>query len=195
MFVAAVLGWPPPLVAIQILWINLVTDSLPALALGMEAPEQDIMERPPRPPKEPVINSSGGLLILYYGALMALAALTGFWLVYNGDPADEENLRQARTAAFGITAASQLFFSFGCRSHHRTLLQLGLLTNPWLLAAIAISGALQLGTVVLPVARSVFETTMPTAPQWATILLLALVPITMIEVTKLLRWVLVHRRT
>jgi Ca2+-transporting ATPase len=191
MFVAAVLGWPSPLVAIQILWINLVTDSLPALALGMEPPEQDIMERPPRPPGEPVITRSRGLLILYHGGLMALAALAGFWLVYENDPA---NLAQARTTAFGITAGSQLFFSFGCRSHHRTLFQLGLFTNPYLFGAIVISGGLQLGTVLFPFAQTVFETTMPTARSWGIIMVLAILPVTIIEISKLLRWASERRK-
>lgn len=71
MFFAALIDWPVPLVAIQILWINLVTDGLPALALGMERPEWDVMTRSPRPPHEAVITRSRGLLILFHGTLVA----------------------------------------------------------------------------------------------------------------------------
>jgi Ca2+-transporting ATPase len=186
MLVAAVLGWPSPLVAIHILWINLVTDSLPALALGMEPPESNIMGRTPRPPQEPVITWQHGLRILYHGGLIAIAVLVGFWLVYQGDPADKANLLAARTVAFGIAAASQLFFSFGCRSHEHTLFELGPFSNPYLFGAIAISGGLQLVAIMLPAAQTVFQTTTPTGHQWTIILLLSLAPVTVIEVTKLI---------
>jgi Ca2+-transporting ATPase len=183
MFCAALLGWPAPLLAIQILWINLVTDGLPALALAMEPPERDIMERPPRPPREPVITLQRGLLLLGHGALIALAALLGFWLVW---PGSEQGLAQAQTVAFCITAYAQLFFSFGCRSDKYTLPQLGFFTNPHLLGAIAISGLLQLAVVTLPFLQPVFG--VDTSPTWTDsvlILGLALMPVTVIEVTKL----------
>ena len=77
MLFAALAGWPAPLTAVQLLWINLVTDGLPALALGMEPPERDIMRRPPRPPREPVITRRRGLLILFHGVLMAAVAAVG----------------------------------------------------------------------------------------------------------------------
>src|SRR5207249_2195142 len=70
MFFAALVGWPVPLLPVQILWINLVTDGLPALALGMEPPERDIMQRKPRPPREPVITLGRGLLMLFHGILV-----------------------------------------------------------------------------------------------------------------------------
>jgi Ca2+-transporting ATPase len=75
MLLAAVVGWPAPLTAVQLLWINLVTDGLPTLALGMEPPECDIMRRLPRPPHEPVITRRGGLLILYQGILTAVVCV------------------------------------------------------------------------------------------------------------------------
>ena len=77
MLFAALAGWPAPLTAVQLLWINLVTDGLPALALGMEPPERDIMRRPPRPPREPVITLQRGLLILFHGFLMAIGGRGG----------------------------------------------------------------------------------------------------------------------
>lgn len=82
MFVAALFGWPAPLAAVQLLWINLVTDGLPALALGMEPTEPDVMERPPRPSREPVITWSGGLHMLAHGSLIAAATITGFLLIH-----------------------------------------------------------------------------------------------------------------
>ena len=87
MFFAALVGWPVPLTAIQILWINLVTDGLPALALGLEPPERDIMSRQPRRSEEGVITWRNGIGIAAHGVLIAVAAIAGFWLVYGGDSA------------------------------------------------------------------------------------------------------------
>jgi Ca2+-transporting ATPase len=184
MFFAAVVGWPAPLLAIQILWINLVTDGLPALALGMEPPERDIMKRPPRPPHEPVITAGRGGLILWHGLLVAGVAAVGFALSYQGNA---DHLPHARSVAFCVVAFAQLFFSFGCRSQSRTMPELGLFSNPYLIAAIAISGLLQLGVVTLPFAQPIFGTATHLTTEWLLVLGLALTPVTVIEVTKLVR--------
>ena len=184
MFFAALIGWPVTLIAIQILWINLVTDGLPALALGMEPPERDIMSRQPRPPHEAVITRQRGLLILLQGTLIATVAGLGFWLIYQGDAA---HLSRARTVTFCITAFAQLFFAFGCRSQRFTMLELGLFSNPHLLGAIVISGLLQLSVVTIPFAQPVFEVTAHLSSEWLLVFLLALTPLTIVEVGKLLR--------
>ncbi len=184
MFIASLLGWPVPLVAIQILWINLVTDGLPALALGMEPPERDIMTREPRPPHEPVTNGRRGLLILFHGTLVAAAGLTAFWLTYQGD---ETRLPLARTVTFSVVAFSQLFFSIGCRSQKYTMPQLGFLSNPYLFGAIAISGALQVAVLAIPLASPIFEVAPAVGESWLMILLLSLAPVTVIEIGKIIR--------
>jgi len=184
MFFAALVGWPVPLMAIQLLWINLVTDGLPALALGMEPPERDIMHRRPRPPREPVITIERGLLILFHGILIAAVAAVGFWLVYRGD---ETHLARARTVAFCITAFAQLFFSVGCRSQRYTMPELGPFSNPHLFWAIAVSGLLQLSVVTLPFVQPVFEVDTHLAWEWALVLGLALAPVTFVESTKIVR--------
>ena len=182
MFFATLAGWPIPLTAIEILWINLVTDGLPALALAMEPPDRDVMQRPPRPPHEPVITRQRGALILIQGALIAAATSFGFWYAYRGE---EAAFGQARTIAFCILAYSQLFFSFSCRSIHYTLPQLGLFTNPHLLAAILLSGLLQFGVVMLPFAQHIFDATPLPTSSWLLILLASLAPVTLVELTKL----------
>jgi Ca2+-transporting ATPase len=182
MFFAAIVGWPVPLAAIQILWINLVTDGLPALALAMEPPDRDVMRRLPRPPREPVLTVRRGMQIVAQGALIATATAIGFWSVYQGRPAA---LDHARTVAFCVLAFAQLFFSFACRSDRYTLPQLGLFTNLHLLAAILVSGLLQFSVVMVPVARPVFEVTSHTATEWLLVFWLALVPVTIVEVGKL----------
>jgi Ca2+-transporting ATPase len=185
MFFATLVGWPAPLLAIQILWINLVTDALPALALGVEPPEPDVMKRPPRPPHERVISRRRGLLMLYHGVLNAAAAAVAFYVVYRGS---EQNLPAARSVAFCTLAFSQLFFSFGCRSERYTMPELGFFSNPWLLAAIAGSLSLQLVVVTVPFLQPLFQVApITSAWQWLLIAALALTPATFIEVAKLVQ--------
>jgi Ca2+-transporting ATPase len=185
MFVAALVGWPAPLFAIQILWINLVTDALPALGLGVEPAEPDVMERPPRPPQERVITRRRGLLMLYHGGLNAAVTAVAFFIMYRGV---EDNLPAARSAAFSTLALAQLMFSFGCRSERYTLPQLGAFSNPWLLGAIAVSALLQLAVVTVPFLQPLFQVA-PVAFgwEWLMVAALAATPVTVIEVTKLLR--------
>ncbi len=191
MFGAALLAWPAPLAAIQILWINLVTDSLPALALAMEPPEPDLMRRPPRPPREPVISPGRGILMLVHGGLVAAVTAVAFAVVWDGN---DENLGRARTAAFCTIAYAQLFFALACRSRRRTLPELGLLGNLPLLAAIAISGLLQLSVILMPYARPVFESGAHFAWEWALIFGLAPLPAAAAEAMKVLARAIRPRR-
>jgi Ca2+-transporting ATPase len=172
------------LTAIQILWINLVTDGLPALALGMEPPEPDIMRRSPRPADTPVITRKHAGLILVHGMLVAMAGIAAFLLVGGKS---NTTLHDVRAATFCTVALAQLFFSIGCRSPRRTMPELGLLSNPYLLAAIVASVLLQIGTVTIPGVRRVFGVDELPTWNWALVFALALAPVTAIEVTKLLR--------
>ena len=181
MFVAAVAGWPAPLAAIQILWLNLVTDVLPALALGLEPPEADVMTRPPRPPREAVITPVRGALILAHGVLVAAVSLGAFRWAWGGDP---ERLPHARTVTFCVAAFSQLLFAIGCRSDRRTAIEVGFFSNPWLLAAIAVSALVQVSAVTLPYAQEVFQVGSQLGRDWLLVLGLALVPVTVIELAK-----------
>jgi Ca2+-transporting ATPase len=184
LFFAALVGWPAPLVAIQILWINLVTDGLPALALGMEPPERDIMQRAPRPPREPVLSLKQGLSILFHGSLVAGCCAAGFWWIYRGD---ENNLVDAHTAAFCIASFSQLFIAFAFRSQRYTLPELGLFSNPHLLGAFVISGLLQLCVIFIPFMQPIFETHNFPFWEWEVVALLSLTPVTVVELIKLAR--------
>jgi P-type Ca2+ transporter type 2C len=177
-------GWPFPLTTTQILWMNLVTNGLPALALGMEPPERDVMRRRPRPPREPVLTPGRSLLIAVHGALVAAVTTLGFALVYQGDPA---NLPRARTVAFCVVSFSFILFALSCRSLRYTMPEVGPVTNPALLGAIVISGLLQLSVVTLPFAQGVFETAGHFGWEWGLVAALALAPVTTIEVSKLIR--------
>ena len=126
-----------------------------------------------------------GLRILYHGALNAAVAAIAFYVVYRDR---HENLPAARTAAFCTLAFAQLMFSFGCRSFRYTLPQLGVLSNPWLLGAIAVSASLQLAAVTLPFLKPLFKVeTIGFNWEWVMIVALASVPVSVIEIAKLLR--------
>ena len=120
----------------------------------------------------------------FHNALNAAAAAVAFYVIYRGEAA---NLPAARTAAFCTLAFSQLLFSFGCRSERYTLPQLGLLSNPWLLGAIAASVLFQLAAVTLPFLKPLFKVdTDGFTWQWLMIITLALIPVTFVEVVKLM---------
>ncbi len=183
MLLAVLAGWPAPLTAVQLLWINLVTDGLPALALGVEPLERDIMGRPPRPPREPVMTYRRGLRILFHGVLMTVVGVAAFAFTYGWD----QDLERARTATFCTVAYTQLFFALACRSQSHTFWELGPLTNLSLFGAIAASALLQAAVVTLPLARSVFDVPVHPGGDWLFILPLALAPVTVVELGKLLR--------
>ncbi|MGB9475511.1 MAG: cation-translocating P-type ATPase [Candidatus Udaeobacter sp.] len=180
---AALVGWPVPLLPIQILWINLITDGLPALALAMEKPEPNIMKRRPRPPREPFFTRRRGSQILIHGFVLSAVNIGGFAYSYI-----RAGSSYAQATAFYITTFAQLFFSFACRSQRYTLPQLGVFTNPYLLAAIVLSGILQISLLWFPLTRNVFFQTAPQfGSDWLIILLLALAPVSLVEITKIVR--------
>ena len=184
-FVAALMDWPTPIAAVQLLWLNLVSDGFPVLALSMEPPERDVMHRPPRPPHEPVVTRTHGLVMFGQGALMAVMGLIAFAVVYRQDAA---NLPEARTATFCVLAFAQLFFAIACRSQRFTMPELGLFTNPSLFYVLTLSGLLQLGVVALPFARPAFNVSADlTLWEWGMVLGLALVPVSLIESWKLVK--------
>ncbi|AFL87427.1 cation transport ATPase [Terriglobus roseus DSM 18391] len=182
---AAIFGLPVPLVAIHLLVINLLTDALPAMALGVERPEPNVMQHPPRPPKIPIISLRSGLHIVYQGVLNAGVSAVAFWWVYRGQAV---NLLAARTATFCTIALAQMLFALGCRSNRYTFLQLGLFTNKWLLAAFAVSSGLLAAIVTIPILQPVFQiAALPFLRDWLLVFMLALLPVTFLELGKLLQ--------
>ena len=184
MFVAAVAGWPAPLGAIQVLWLNLVTDGLPALALGLEPPERDVMTRRPRPPQEPVITRGQAVAILAHGVLVAAVCVTAYLVAWRGDAA---RLEHARTVTFCVAAFSQLFFVLACRSDRATAFATGFLANPLLLVAIAVAVLLQIAVVSLAPVWPLFGVGTHLGVDWLLVLGLSLVPVSVVELAKLVR--------
>ncbi|MFZ5651660.1 MAG: calcium-translocating P-type ATPase, SERCA-type [Bacillota bacterium] len=172
MFLAVLGGLPLPLLPIQILWMNLVTDGLPALALGVDPADRDIMNRRPRHPGEGIFANGLMLKILGSGSVIALATLTAFAMALFGSG----NIDLARTVAFNTLVFAQLFYVFNCRSEHHTILELGVLSNPQLVAAVLCSAALQLAVTNLPFLQKVFHTVPLSLFQWCVLISLSALP-------------------
>ncbi len=180
---AAVIGWPVPLIPIQLLWINLITDGIPALALAMEKPAADVMRRRPRPPEEAFFTRARATRILRHGFLIAAVTIGGFSYAYLG-----HGIARAQATAFYVTTFAQLFFSFACRSQRRALPQLGLFSNPYLLGAIVLSSIVQLSLLWFPLTLRIFFVSPPSFGfDWVLIFLLALAPVCLVEIRKMIR--------
>jgi Ca2+-transporting ATPase len=148
---APFLGFPNPLLPIHILWINLVTDGIPALALAGEKPEKDLMKRPPRPPKQSLFAEGVGYHIVWVGMLMAGVTLfTQYWAIRQG--------WHWQTMVFTVLAFSQLGHVMAVRSERTFLFRQGLLSNPTLLISVGLTLLLQLGVIYLPFFNEIFHT-------------------------------------
>jgi Ca2+-transporting ATPase len=183
MFVSSLAGLPLPLLPVQILWVNLVTDGLPALALGMDPPDPGLMERPPRRAGEAVIGRGRGLLMLAQGCFIAACSLAAFVYILR---VEGEGIERARTGAFIVLSVSQLFHSFNCRSMTESIFRLGFLTNTRLVLAAIVSFLLQMAVVYLPFLRGVFKTSPLSAHDWCLVLAVSSFPLWAMEAVKLL---------
>ncbi len=155
MFLAAFMGLPLPLLPIQILLVNLVTDGLPAMALSVDPSAPGLMDRPPRSPRESVFAHGLGTKIAFRGLLIGISSLVVFaWAL--GPLAI--GLREARTLALGTLVMSQLFHVFDVRSEDRNFLQVGLLSNPWAVLAVVSSIAMMVVVIYLPQLSELFKT-------------------------------------
>ncbi|MEO8411137.1 MAG: cation transporting ATPase C-terminal domain-containing protein, partial [Propionivibrio sp.] len=162
-FTAMLVGLPLPLQPIQLLWLNLVTDGAPALALGMEEGERDIMQRPPRAPDEPVINRAMAIAIGFVGVVDALAILGVFWLALQRYP---DQLIAAQTIAFVTLCCSELLRAFTARSERYSVFSVGVFSNRWMVWAVSGSFLLVLMTVYVPFFRTIFDTVALTGRDW-----------------------------
>ncbi len=184
----------PFLLPFQILWMNLVTDGLPALALGVDPTPKDVMERPPIDPKEPPITRRAAYRIFAIGAVMAAAALISFELEYLDATmvlgiSHAEAVQRARTVAFCTLVLAQLFYVFSARSPTRTIMQTGILDNKKLILAVLISFGLQIVIVYLPGLNSMLRITPLGWEEWAILAPMALTPLVANEI-----WKVVSRR-
>ncbi|WP_337603951.1 calcium-translocating P-type ATPase, PMCA-type [Anaerotignum lactatifermentans] len=181
-FVAMVLGWAAPLLPIQLLWVNLVTDSLPAIALGMEPAEENIMERPPRKNTGSLFGDGLGGRILLEGVMIGVLALLAFGIghVYF----DQENgYAVGRTMAFAVLSLSQLVHAFNMRGEG-SLGKLPFCSNKWLLMAFVVGATLQCVVIMMPPLAGVFQVVPLNGEQWLLTAALALAPLPLVELEK-----------
>ena len=173
MLLASLLALPLPLLPIQILWVNLVTDGLPAMALGVEPPEPGIMKRKPRSKNESIFAHHLALTICSRGIYIAVITIATFLLAWGWSAAQgTEGLHLARTMAFTTLVFAQLFYVFECRSEKLSPFELGFGKNKFLLAAVCFSILMQLSVIYLPFFQDIFKT-VPLQP-WHWLLILSL---------------------
>jgi Ca2+-transporting ATPase len=182
MLVAALGGLPLPLLPLHLLWINVVTDGLPALALVVDPAEDDVLQRPPRHPDEPMLGRAEWRFIITTGLLQATATLGVFVWALNA-----RDLSEARNLAFSVLVFGELFRAFAARSTTRVFWEVGAFTNVRLLAVVVFSVLMQLGIHHIPAAQAVFEIGPLSAADCLFTLLVASGPVTVIEVGKLVR--------
>lgn len=181
-FVAMLLGWAAPLLPIQLLWVNLVTDSLPAIALGMEPAEENIMERPPRKNTGSLFGDGLGGRILLEGVMIGVLALLAFGIghVYFDQ---EDGYAVGRTMAFAVLSLSQLVHAFNMRGEG-SLGKLPFCSNKWLLMAFVVGVALQCVVIMMPPLAGIFQAVPLNGEQWLLTAALALAPLPLVELEK-----------
>jgi Ca2+-transporting ATPase len=178
LFLAALVGLPVPLLPIHILWVNLVTDGLPALALSKEPAEKDIMRRPPRHPKESVFAHGLGAHALWVGLLMALLVLgTQFWAI-------RIDLAQWQTMVFTVLCLTQLGHVLAIRSERHSLFTQGLFSNKPLLGAVVLAFLFQMATVYIPFLNPIFRTQPLSLPLLMVSLLVSSLVFVAVEIEK-----------
>lgn len=187
-FVATVLGFhQTPLAAVQLLWLNLVTDSLPALALGMEPVEKGVMKQKPRSASAPLFDKSFSIRLAWQGIMVGAVTLAAYLLgdyVFT-DPNTASGI--ATTMAFATLTISQLFHAFDVRSLNHSILQIGLLSNSAMNKAFLIGMVLQLAVLLFPPLMTVFEVVPMGLREWITVLILSLTPVVICEIEKTIR--------
>ncbi len=151
MLIAPFIGMPLPLLPLQILWMNLVTDGLPGLALGFEPPERRVMQRPPHPPSEGIFSRGLGSHIMWAGPLMGVIALIAGWLYWRaGDEAWQ-------TMLFTVLTISQMFHVLAIRQERESLFKIGLFSNKLLLGAVILTILLQFALIYVPFLQNIFD--------------------------------------
>ena len=189
MLIAMLVGLPMPLKAIQILWINLVTDGLPAMALGVEPTEKGVMERAPRSPQEGILARGLWQKIVGRGTLIGVTTVVVFaWALAQGMELD-----LARTMAFATLIMTQLFYVFDCRSESNGIWQSGLFTNLWLVVAVCFSFGLLLIVLYHPPLSVVFGTMPLYAEHWFIIISASVLPTLINHVAALVKAVIFPR--
>jgi Ca2+-transporting ATPase len=182
MLAAAAAGMPSPLLPLQLLWINLVTDGLPALALVADPVDKDAMSRPPRPVDEPILGRRQWTMIAATGALQATCSLGVFWWALR-----YSDVKDARNLAFSTLVFGELFRAFAARSDRKLFWQVGAFSNMLLLGIVLVSASVQLAIHHLPFTQRMFDLEPISLQECLVTLLVGLIPVSVVEIYKLVR--------
>ncbi|MGQ9705414.1 MAG: calcium-translocating P-type ATPase, PMCA-type [bacterium] len=190
MFFATMFGLPLPLLPIQILWVNLVTDGLPALALGIEPPEPDIITRKPIPPSKGFLSGTEPVNLIVEGFIMGVVPLLAFIIVWvRGD-----GLIYARTCCLSVLVLSQLFHSMNCRSLKLPLWKMNPLGNTYLVLAVIGSILLQLIIIYVKPIADIFGIAGLNSSEFDLVILLSLIPLVVIQLERTVKFLLKKRK-
>lgn len=187
-FVATALNFHQmPLVAIQLLWLNLVTDSLPALALGMEPVEPGVMKQKPRDSRKSIFADGFAASMIFYGVLVGAITLAAYWLgeYVLSDPNIADGT--ANTMAFATLVFGELTRAFAVRSETRSIFSIGVFSNSAMNKAFVVSLAMQLAVLFIPFLQEIFKVQSLTGTEWIIVIALSLVPLIVSEITKAFR--------
>ena len=179
---ASIVGLPMPFAPVHLLFINLLTDSLPAIAIGMEPARKDLLDRKPRDPKEPILNRSLLGKIFGQGLLIGIATMAAFYIGYGST----QNAALAMTMAFATLTLARLFHGFNCRGE-KSIFRLGLGSNKYSLMAFAAGIVLLAAVLLLPFLETLFQVAPLTLANVGTIALLAVLPTVCIQIFKVIR--------
>ena len=192
MFVTLMMGLAAPLIATQLLWINLITDSFPAIALGMDPGNPDVMNEKPRDSKESFFAGGAGFHIVLGGLLIGGLTMLAFWFGYyehGYSPFDSSvpvsTVEYARTMAFMVLVMCQLFFSLAVRNSSKSIFQIGIFSNKYLVGAIVLGVLLQLFVITVPFMRNAFHLQMLDLGGWVIAISLGLIPLVINEIVKI----------
>jgi Ca2+-transporting ATPase len=183
-FMAMLLWKESPLLPIQILWINLVTDSFPALALGVEKIEPGIMGRRPRKKEEGLFSGGVGIITMLQGLLIGIITLAAYYVGAHSDIVAGTGIQLGETMAFAVLAMSQLIHALNIRSSH-SLFKVGFLSNPYMVKALLVSSLLILAVLCIPFLQRVFDVITMDARTWAIVAALSLIPLAACEAVKI----------
>ena len=184
LFTAILLNWNSPLQPIHILWVNLITDSFPALALGVDKTKEDVMNNPPRNPKESIFVKSDKVQLIINGVLIGGITLFAFKL---GERLYADSLIHAQTMAFVVLSVSQLFLSLSLRSNTKSAFSLGLFSNKYLVYSILLGIFLQVIIISISFIANIFKVTPLLLYDWIVVILVSLIPFSINEILKLFR--------
>ncbi len=184
LFIAILLNWSSPLLPIHILWINLITDSLPALALGVDPKDPNVMSENPRNPKDNLFSNGTGTTLILLGIIIGFTTLLAFKV---GEYLYPNSLVHAQTMSFVVLSGAQLILSLAMRSEKESVFKIGIFKNKKLLGAIFIGILLQISIISIPPIARIFNVFYLTLKDWLFVSLLAMIPFTFFEISKLFR--------